>query len=96
MEQSDRKDLKIQALLEKVSSLTTEKENQIADLRVELTALQQDSIELLKDRDERIVDLETRLTEALESQSEAVTTVDADAVGMVVEGDVENVSDEKV
>ena len=33
----DRKDLKIQALLEKISSLTTQYENQIADLRVELT-----------------------------------------------------------
>lgn len=33
----DPKDLKIQALLERVSSLTSEKENQIADLRVELT-----------------------------------------------------------
>lgn len=33
----DRKDLKIQALLEKVSALTTQYENQVADLRVELT-----------------------------------------------------------
>ena len=36
-EQLDRKDLKIQALLEKVSNLTTQYENQVADLRVELT-----------------------------------------------------------
>lgn len=33
----DRKDLKIQALLEKVSSMTAQYENQVADLRVELT-----------------------------------------------------------
>jgi small-conductance mechanosensitive channel len=32
-----RKDLKIQALLEKVSQLTTQYENQVADLRVDLT-----------------------------------------------------------
>lgn len=36
-EQFDRKELKIQALLEKVSSLTAQYENQVADLRVELT-----------------------------------------------------------
>lgn len=36
----DRKDLKSQALLEKVSQLTTQYENQIADLRVELTVVQ--------------------------------------------------------
>lgn len=33
----DRKDLKIQALLEKVSNLTAQYENQAADFRVELT-----------------------------------------------------------
>lgn len=31
------KDLKIQALLERISTLTTEYENKIADLRVEVT-----------------------------------------------------------
>ncbi|HUC20203.1 MAG TPA: hypothetical protein VMR98_01770 [Candidatus Polarisedimenticolaceae bacterium] len=35
----DRKDLKIQALLEKVSSLTMNYENQVSDLRVEVTLL---------------------------------------------------------
>ena len=35
----DRKDLKIQALLEKISNLTTTYENQIADLRVDLTVV---------------------------------------------------------
>lgn len=33
----DKSSLKIQALLEKISSLTTNYENQVADLRVELT-----------------------------------------------------------
>lgn len=42
----DRKDLKIQALLEKISSLTTNYENQVADLRVELTISEQDNDEL--------------------------------------------------
>lgn len=35
----DRKDLKIQALLEKVSNMVTNYENQIADLRVDVTML---------------------------------------------------------
>lgn len=35
----DRNELKVQALLEKISSLTTGYENQIADLRVEITML---------------------------------------------------------
>lgn len=33
----DRKDLKIQALLEKIANLTASYEDQVADLRVELT-----------------------------------------------------------
>lgn len=45
-EQVDRKDLKIQALLEKVSSLTMNYENQIADLRVNLTVSEQTVKEL--------------------------------------------------
>lgn len=39
----DRKDLKIQALLEKISSLTAQYENQVADLRVELTIVSEES-----------------------------------------------------
>lgn len=35
----DRNELKVQALLEKISSLTTGYENQVADLRVEITML---------------------------------------------------------
>lgn len=45
----DRKDLKIQALLEKVSSLTTQYENQIADLRVELTVSEVERESLAKE-----------------------------------------------
>ena len=54
-EQIDRKDLKIQALLEKVSSLTTQYENQVADLRVELTISESEKQTLT----ERITELET-------------------------------------
>ena len=39
MDNTQRLELKNQALLEKVSSLTTNYENQIADLRVEVTML---------------------------------------------------------
>lgn len=38
-QQADRKDLKIQALLEKISSMTAAYENQLADARVEITVL---------------------------------------------------------
>ena len=37
----DKNELKIQALLERVSSLTAQYENQVADLRVELTMVSQ-------------------------------------------------------
>lgn len=40
--QVDRKDLKIQALLERVSSLTTQYENQAAEFRVEITVLSEE------------------------------------------------------
>lgn len=36
------KDLKIQALLERIASLTTEYENKVADLRVQLTLLSEE------------------------------------------------------
>lgn len=42
----DRKELKIQALLEKISSLTTNYENQVADLRVSLTISEAEKAEL--------------------------------------------------
>lgn len=44
----DRKDLKVQALLERVSSLTTEYENKVADLRVELTVSEQSNAQLVE------------------------------------------------
>lgn len=44
-----RKDLKIQALLEKVSAMTAQYENQVADLRVELTLAEQEK-NYLKER----------------------------------------------
>lgn len=40
-------ELKVQALLEKISSLTANYENQVADLRVQLT-LMSESIEIFK------------------------------------------------
>lgn len=39
----DRNELKVQALLEKVSNLTTNYENQVADLRVDVTLLSQEN-----------------------------------------------------
>jgi uncharacterized protein YeeX (DUF496 family) len=38
----DKKDLKIQALLERVSTLTAQYENQVSDLRVDVTLLSQE------------------------------------------------------
>jgi len=38
-QQVDRKDLKIQALVEKISTLTAQYENQAADYRVEITLM---------------------------------------------------------
>jgi len=58
----DRKDLKIQALLEKVSSLTTQYENQVADLRVELTiseSMREGLIERVKELENSDVPQET-------------------------------------
>jgi hypothetical protein len=43
---TDRKDLKIQALLEKIGSLTTQYENQVAEMRVDLTLLSNDRDQL--------------------------------------------------
>lgn len=42
----DRKDLKIEALLQRVASLTAEYENRVADLRVELTEQAQQNADL--------------------------------------------------
>lgn len=48
----DRKDLKIQALLEKVSNLTMNYENQVADLRVDLT-LMSDALQLMQEQQDK-------------------------------------------
>jgi hypothetical protein len=53
-EEIDRKDLKIQALLEDISQLTTQYKNQIADLRVELTISENDKRNL----ESRVAELE--------------------------------------
>jgi uncharacterized protein YeeX (DUF496 family) len=45
-EQYDRKELKNQALLEKISNMTAQYENQVADLRVELTIAQHEKQQL--------------------------------------------------
>ena len=42
----DRNELKVQALLEKISNLTAQYENQVADFRVELTMLNQENEQL--------------------------------------------------
>jgi hypothetical protein len=44
----DRKDLKIQALRERISVITTEYEDKNADLRVELTVVSEQRDEFLK------------------------------------------------
>lgn len=59
----DRKDLKIQALKERVSTLTTDYEDKVADLRVELTVT---TIEL----NERLADLQSRYDELVEKQKQ--------------------------
>lgn len=48
----DRNELKVQALLEKISSLTTNYENQVAELRVDVTLLSQEKQELANELSE--------------------------------------------
>jgi hypothetical protein len=67
----DRKDLKIQALLEKISSLTTSYENNAADLRVELTLASQE-------RDQVQQELEGLKNEVAESNNAAEPAKDED------------------
>lgn len=47
----DKNELKIQALLEKIGNLSTQYENQVADLRVEITLLSQDKNQLQSEFD---------------------------------------------
>lgn len=49
---SDRKTLKIEALLQKISSIVTNYENQVADLRVEVTVLTEEVNRLQSELDE--------------------------------------------
>lgn len=48
----DRNELKVQALLEKISSLTANYENQVADLRVEVTIVTHERDELLAEKED--------------------------------------------
>lgn len=57
---TDRKDLKIQALLEKISSLTMHYENQIADLRVDLTISSQEVEELRAAQEQDVEELDEK------------------------------------
>lgn len=68
---TDRKDLKIQALLEKISQLTTQYENQAADYRVEITMHGADVQRLTQENQEL-----QRRVDALEGPT---TTEDTDA-----------------
>lgn len=57
----DKNELKVQALLEKISTLTTQYENQVADLRVELTLTSQE-------RDSLKFEVEQLRTEHVEAE----------------------------
>ena len=59
----DRKDLKIQALRERVSALTTEYEDKVADLRVELTINSAEFEQAMETMKAYIQELESRLSE---------------------------------
>jgi uncharacterized protein YeeX (DUF496 family) len=67
----DRKDLKVQALLENISNLTTQYENKIADLRVELTETSQQ----LEEAYYRIQQLENESAEVPQTDEEVPAEV---------------------
>lgn len=73
--QLDRKDLKIQALLEKIGSLTGNYENQLADFRVEYTLLEQKYNELLGSFNEVNKVEEPQVPNQLKSGDESVLEV---------------------
>lgn len=73
---SDRKDLKIQALLEKVSELTTSYENRVADLRVELTLA-----------GEQLQEANTQIQQLQQASAEQASSV-TDVQPQIVEGEV--------
>ena len=74
----DRKDLKIQALLEKVSSLTTNYENTAADLRVELTITVNDNARLKAENDQLRAEVEDLRGKDAEPQEDSEATDDTD------------------
>lgn len=77
----DRTELKVKALLERVSNLTTEYENKVADLRVELTVVSQ----------ERDAEVEALRNTVAELQA----SLDANnARAEVVDGEILEASDE--
>lgn len=71
---NDRKDLKIQALLEKISELTANYENKIAELRIDLTLQNNElndsriAIEALK---EQLVEREDSVVQAEEASDDS-------------------------
>lgn len=72
---TDRKDLKAQALLERVTALTTQYENVNADLRVEVTVLTSSNKEL----QDEVVRLQTQIEELndiVSKNTEEVPTTD--------------------
>lgn len=77
----DRTELKVKALLERVSNLTTEYENKVADLRVELTVVSQE-------RDAEVEALRNTVAE-LQAQLDA-----NNARAEVVDGEILEASDE--
>jgi len=48
LDNTNKLELKVQALLERVSTLTADYENKVADLRVELTALAAENASLMQ------------------------------------------------
>lgn len=66
-EQLDRKDLKIIALTEKIGKLVSQYENQVADLRAELTIVSQQAQGLSDQLNE------TRMPDVVQGEAEDVT-----------------------
>lgn len=59
MSNIDRNELKVQALTERVAQLTAEYENKIADLRVELTVVTNESQERISELEAQVESDET-------------------------------------
>lgn len=74
----DRKDLKIQALLEKISNLTTTYEDQIANLRVDLTVTDSESREQIQHLQSEVDKLRTELASYEGAAEDGNVTEDED------------------